>query len=291
MDELEISETLRPLTPKRAAEWFLHQKKEMGRTAVSVYLFVAQDGLRQANVTFGRYCEEIGIEERTARYWISRVKATMVVNDITDITLLDQYELSAFNTALVPQAAAGEILRLPAAQAKEAWREWSAIRNEPTLANRGNAASFRRITERKFPPQKSEFNSDFQDQNPPKTTQNQTAPQPPKTEPNTQYKGPWCEACGDVCKVGEVMCDDCIADAVSADPLPEGEPVTDPAILEKVEQAQRENILQCAIKQLNACSAENHKSQFFWIVKATDGNGNEYVMQVPQKMLDLAPIK
>lgn len=316
MDELEISKTLKPLTSKKAAAYVKQQKADMGKTAVSIYLFIAQDGLKQTNLTFQRYCEEIGMEERTVRNWIARVKATMIVNDINDIVLVDQYELSEFNTPLVPQVAALEICRIEPEQAREAWREWSAIREEPTLANRGNAASFRRIVDRKFPKAESEYYSDSQDQKQPETV---NFP-PVETAPNTQYKGPWCE-CGEPMFKGQKTCDDCRqkSQKLVADPPPNmaelmdhiaGEhaagPVPDvPEVEEEYTQADMDREVAQAeheiafslppmksISVLTVCSAvktDNYPE--VWTLRLTDGNGHEHTALLSQKVLDLAPIK
>ncbi len=315
MSDLEISKTLPQLTPKQARVRTEQNKKIGALGPISLYIHVLQGGLQAENTTMPEYCKDVyGVDVRTGQYWITRVRAMMILHEITEERLLEILTGGEKFPELPPQDVSTEIVKADPGKARLAWDRFQAIRDAPSLAVKGNGASFKRLLGHGETEARGELNSPLRDQKQPEIV---ISP-PVETAPNTQYTGPWCEACGDKCKTGEVMCDDCIADAVSADPMPEESTLRfDPERQTYVdeegndaghpippdEEEDRPNSIQVepeayrpppmkSIAVLTVCSATKTGGYpEVWTLRLTDGNGYEHTAVLSQKVLDLAPIK
>ena len=85
MDELEVSKTLPQLTSKQATERTKQNVRSGSAAAIGLYLFVQQGGLQAMKTTMANYCSDVyGVDVRTGQYWLTRVQASMILNDMTD---------------------------------------------------------------------------------------------------------------------------------------------------------------------------------------------------------------
>jgi hypothetical protein len=198
MNELEISKTLPQLTRKQAFTR-TEQNKMIGRLGpISLYLHVIQGGLEIEGTTLPKYCASVyGIEVRAAQYWLTRVKAMMILNRMTDENLLqlwtgDRKELPE----IPPQDVSAEVVKNDPETSILAWERFQAIRDEPTLSTQGNATSFKRLLTHGNSSVGVHSMHPSRDQNEAKTTKNATATERPgvaqktfanKTEPDADF--------------------------------------------------------------------------------------------------------
>lgn len=295
MSELEISKTLPQLTGKQAAAR-TEQNRIIGRLGpISLYLHVKQGGIEAEKTTIAKYCSKVyGIEVRTGHYWINRVKALLILNKMSDEHLLQLW--TGDRTALPeipPQDVAEVVVKSDPKASIYAWDHFKAIRDNPTLETEGNAVSFKRLLGHYRPEGQCAFYAHSQDQKPSKTPENdpaKTTVSEPQKPAEIQPRPPVlftrkCVECGTKFRTegNATKCDNCkdfkpkILTEVFEEPIVTAEfvPDTDPLDSD-------------FMRQLTACSATNHKSEYFWIFTFTDSEGREYRAEVPHKMMDLA---
>lgn len=231
MTEIEPSKTLKPLSTKAAGEWVKDQQQSTEKNAVSLYLFLAQDGLAKIGKTFKTYCRDaFAIDERTGQYWRSQVIATMAVKGESDTNMLFHWNQGWVRNdfKLIPARYATELAKLPPGRAAEVWIEFGTTRSEAIGSENSNVEALRKIANRPNAVLHAEIVAEGDPYaEPDAMVANRTetvSGSRDQNEANTVYPGPWCE-CGEPVLPDSKFCSDCISDAVSPDPLPEDDPI------------------------------------------------------------------
>src|ERR1700737_610879 len=264
--ELEVSPDLPQLSRREAEIRTAQNISEGGKAAIGLYLFVRQGGLRASGTHFEDYCRDVfGIAERTGRYWLARVRATLVARGIGEQNLLAYYMTASTNLRLLPTALAVEVCRLPPGQALPAYERWATIRGDEKGGRKSAAKDFRKIAAQMFGDQNAatvaaqahsgtikqpEANM-IQPPPTPREAPEETVGQDSGEDESRMFAAPTTEP---------PPCPDC------------GEPLSDGCQ---------------SVTELTVTSATPHAAGNFWLVRATDGNGRAYVMRLNRSILQM----
>lgn len=275
MSELEVSNSLPQLTDSETKAR-TEQNKALGRnSAISLYLFVKQGGLQRAGMGLDAYCAEVyGVDGRTGRYWIQQVTATLLAKNLTEAGLLAHWNEEQDLPMLLPVALSAEICRLPASEAVETYREWGKTRCDEKGSNKARVEDFKKIHARRFPHNLTVTGVTEKRMEEFKTAPSEAAmiSELPKTERT------------------EVIFPAVLADLVTRPEIhfvdvPEHDPMSLPGLKNYTLDIQPVPV------SLTAVRAEVHPIEFYTVVWAVDDSGTEYVLDLPQRLLDLAPRK